>query len=129
MEEESACPIGEEATDPGNDVPMYTLGPQDSGKLRWVEVVKAAFDIEEEGGDLEVESLEEADLMGEGSSGVERGETGEGAGLVAVEQGAGPGQEGETRGGNAFHNLREGFEEDDDPEGGWRVIRGLAWLV
>ena len=129
MEEEPAFSIGEEAANPSNDVPMYTLGPQGSGKLGRINVVKAAFDVEEEGGDLEVEELKEADLVGEGRSGVERGKAGEGAGLVGMEEGARPGQEGEAGGGDAFHNLGKSLEEDDDPEGGRRIIRGLAWLV
>ena len=57
--------------------------------------------------------------MGEGGGSVKRGEAGERAGLVGMEQGTGPGQEGEAGGGDAFHNLGEGFKEDDDPEGGW----------
>ena len=56
--------------------------------------------------------------MGEGCGGVEGGKAGEGAGLVGVEEGTGPGNEGEAGGGDAFHDFGESFEEDDDPEGG-----------
>ena len=108
---------------------MYTFGSQGSSKLRRVDIVKAAIDVKEEGGDLEVESLEEANFMREGRGGIERGKAGEEAGLMGMEQGTGPGQEGEAGGGDAFYNLGKGFEEDDDPEGGWRVIRGFAWFV
>ena len=94
MEEESAFSIGEEAADPSYDVPMYVFISQGRGKLRWIDIVKAPLDVEEQGRDLKVESLEEADFMGEGRGGIERGQAGEGAGLVGVEQGAGPSQEG-----------------------------------
>ena len=67
--------------------------------------------------------------MREGRGGVEGGETGEGAGLVRVEEGTGPGNEGKARGGDAFHDLGEGLKEDNNPEGGGGVIGGLAWLV
>ena len=56
--------------------------------------------------------------MGEGCSGVEGGKAGEGAGLMGVEEGAGPGNESEAGGRNAFYDFGEGFEKDDDPEGG-----------
>ena len=94
-----------------------------------VDVVKATFDVKEEGGDSEVKALKEADFMGEGRSRVERGETGEGAGLMGVEEVAGSGQEGEAGSGDTFHNLGEGFQEDDHSEGGWRVVGGFARLV
>ena len=83
-----------------------------------VDVVKAALDVKEEGGDLKVQALEKANLMGESRSGVECGETGEGTGLVGVEETTGPGDEGETRGGFPFYNLGEGLQKYYDPEGG-----------
>ena len=97
--------------------------------MGWVDIVKAALDIEKEGGDLKVKALEEADLMGESRGGIEYGKAGEGAGLVGVEEATGPGQEGESGGGDTFKNLGESFQEDDDSEGGRRVVRGLARLI
>ena len=47
--------------------------------------------------------------MGECCGGVEFGEAREGAGLVGVEEAAGPGEEGETGGGDTLHNLGEGL--------------------
>ena len=94
LEEESTFSVGEEAAEPSYDVPMYAFVSQGRGELRWIDIVKASLDVEEQGRDLEVESLEEADFMGEGRGGVVRGEAGEGAGLVGVEQGAGPSQKG-----------------------------------
>ena len=60
--------------------------------------------------------------MGEGCCGIKGGKAGEGAGLVGVEEGTGPGDEGQAGGRNAFHDFGEGFEEDDDPEGGRLVV-------
>ena len=129
LEKEPTFSVGEKAAYPGNDVPMYTFGPKRSSKLGGVDVVEAAFDIEKKGGDLEVKALEKADLVGEGRSGVERGEAGEGAGLVGVEEAAGPGDEGEAGGGYSFHNFGEGLQENYDSEGGRRVVGGLAGFV
>ena len=67
--------------------------------------------------------------MGEGRSRVECGETGEGVGLVGVEEAAGSGQEGEAGGCDTFHNLGEGLQENEHSEGGRRVIGGFARLV
>ena len=69
-------------------------------------VIEAAFDVEEERGGLEVKALKERDLMGEGRGGVKRGEAGEGAGLVRVEEAAGSGNEGETGGCNGIYYYR-----------------------
>ena len=74
-----------------------------------VDVVEAALDVQEEGGDLQVQALEEANLVGEGCRGVEGGEAGEGAGLVGMEDAAGSGDEGEAGGGDPFHNLGKGL--------------------
>ena len=74
-----------------------------------IDVVKAAFDVEKEGGDFKLEALEELDLMSEGCGGVESGEAMEGACLMRVEEAAGSGEEGEAGGGDTFHNLGEGF--------------------
>ena len=93
LEKEPALAVGEEAADPGYDVPMYPFGPQCSGELCRVDIVKATLDVEEEGGDLEVKALEETDLVSEGCCGVERGEAGEGTGLVRVEKATGPGEQ------------------------------------
>ena len=80
------------AAHPGNDISVYPFGPQCSAELGRVDVVEAALDVEEVGGDLEVEALEETDLMGESRGGVKHGESGEGAGLVGVEEAAGSGK-------------------------------------
>ena len=97
---------------------MHTFGSQGSRELGRVDVVKAAFDVQEKGGDFKVESLEEANFMGEGCRGVEGAKARDRAGWVGMEEGTGSGNEGEAGGRNAFHDLGEGFEEDDDPEGG-----------
>ena len=109
LDEESAFSIGEEAADPSYDVPMYTFVPQGRGKLRRIDIVKASFDVEEQGRNLEVEALEEAYFVREGRGSIERGEAGKGTGLVRVEEGTGPSQEGQTGGGDALHDLGEGF--------------------
>ena len=56
-----------------------------------------------------VKALKEADLKSECCGGVERGEAGEGARLVGVEEATGPGEEGEAGGGDPLHDLAEGF--------------------
>ena len=108
---------------------MYTLGPLRSSKLGRVDVVEAALDVKEEGGDLKVKALEKANLVGEGRCSVESGEAGEGAGLVGVEEAAGSGDEAETGGGNPFHDLGKGLQEYYDPVGGRRVVGGLPRFV
>ena len=118
LKAEPTLSVGEKAAHPGNDVPMNPFGPQCSSELGRVDVVEAALDVKKEGGDLKVQALEKADLVGESRGGVERGKAGEGAGLVGVEEVAGSGDEGETGGGNPFDNLGEGFLEYYDPEGG-----------
>ena len=118
LKEESTLTVGEEAAHPGNDVPVHPFGPECRGELRGVDIVKAALDVEEEGGDLKVKALEEADLVGEGCGVIKCGETGKGASLVRVEEAAGSGEEGETGGGYPFHDPREGLQKHDDPEGG-----------
>ena len=96
LEQEPTFAIGEKAADPGYDVPVYPFGPQRSGEWRRVDIVKAALDVEEEGGDFKVKSLEETDLMSEGCGGVERGEAEERAGLVGMEKATRPGEQGES---------------------------------
>ena len=75
--------------------------------MRRVDVVEAALDVKEKGGDFKIQALEETDLMGEGSGGVEGREARERAGLVGVEKATGPGKQGEARGGDPFHNFGE----------------------
>ena len=96
LKKEPTLAVGEEAAHPGYDVPMYPFGPWSSGELRRVDIVKAALDVEKEGGDLKVKAVEEPDLMSEGCSGVESGEAREGGSLVGVEQASGLGEQGEA---------------------------------
>ena len=71
--------------------------------------MEATLDVEEERGNFEVQSLEEADFVGKCCSGVKSGEAREGAGLMGVEEAAGPCEEGEARGGDPFHMFWKGF--------------------
>ena len=68
-----------------------------------INIVEAALNVEEEGGNFDVQLLEEADFMGECCSGVKGGEAREGASLMGVEEAAGPCEEGEARGKDPFH--------------------------
>ena len=74
-----------------------------------INIVEAALDVEEERGNLEVQSLEEADFVGKCCRGVKSGEARAGATLKGVEEAAGPCEEGEARGGDPFHNFGKGF--------------------
>ena len=74
-----------------------------------VNVVEAAFDVEGERGDFMVQSLEEADFMGECCSGVKSREAGEGARLMGVEEAAGSCEEGEAGGNDPLYNFGEGL--------------------
>ena len=109
LKQELTFSVGEEAAYPGNDVPIDPFGPHRSSKLRRVDVVKAALDVQEEGGDLEVQALEKANLVGESRGGVKSGEAGEGAGLVGVQEATRSGEGGETGGRDPFHNFGEGL--------------------
>ena len=67
---------------------MYPFGPERSGELGRVDIVKAAFDVEEERGGLEVQALKETNFVGEGCGSIEGGEARKRTGLVGVEEAA-----------------------------------------
>jgi len=98
-------------------------------ELAGIDIIEAALDIQEKGRDLGTESLEEANLMGEGGCGVEGGEAREGSCLVRMKQAYVAGQEGETSSNDSLQYLGQGFEQDNDPEGGRGIIGGLARLI
>ena len=94
-----------------------------------VNIVEPTLDVEEKGGDLEVQPLEKADFVGEGCGGVESGEAREGASLMRVEKVAGPCEEGEVGGGDPFHYFGDGFQKNNDPKGGQRIVGGFAGFI
>ena len=96
MKEKSTHAVGEESANPRSKIFVDSFSPQRRCELARVDIVEAALDVQEKGGDLGTKSLEEADLMGEGRCGVESGETREGPCLVRVKQAHMPGQERET---------------------------------
>ena len=49
--------------------------------------------------------------------------------MIRVEKAQLTGHGGEPHGHKPFEYLREGFEENDDAERSWGVVRGLARLV
>ena len=67
--------------------------------------------------------------MSEGCGGFQCEETGERPSLVRVEEATRSSKEGEVGGGHSFHCLGEGFKEDDEPEGGWRIVGGFPGIV
>ena len=67
--------------------------------------------------------------MGEGGHRVRGAEAREGAALVGVEQACMSCQSGEPDGEDAFEDLRDGFEENNDAERSQGVVGWLARLV
>jgi len=67
--------------------------------------------------------------MCESEAGVGGAESREGAAPILVEQALGSGDGGQSDRHNSFKDLRDGFKEDYNPEGGGGVISGLPRLV
>ena len=67
--------------------------------------------------------------MSEGDYRVRGAKAGEGATLVWVKQARPPCQGGESNGDDAFEDLGDGFEEDDDTEGSRSVVGRFAGFV
>ena len=67
--------------------------------------------------------------MSEGGYGIRGTEAREGAALVWMKQACFPCQGGESDGEDAFEDLGDGFEEDDDTEGSRSVVGGFASRV
>jgi len=106
------------------------VGGQKSGSEGGgIDVVEASLDVQKEGGDLQSGSLEGFYLLSEGEAGVGGAESREEAALVRVEEASGfcNGRQSECH--YPFEDLGDGFEEDDDVEGGGGVVGGLAGLV
>jgi len=106
------------------------VGGQESGSEGGgVDIVEASFDVQEEGGDLQSGSLEGSYLMCEGEAGVGGAKSREGAAVVWVEEtfGVGDGRQPDCH--NLFEDFGDGFEEDDDMEGGGGVVGGLAGFI
>ena len=67
--------------------------------------------------------------MCEGKAGVGVAESRKGAALVWMEETLGTGDGGEPDRDSPFKDFRNLFEEDNDTEGGGRVVGGLAELL
>ena len=67
--------------------------------------------------------------MGESGGGVNQGERGERAALVAVEKAGESGAMGEAEGNYSFKDLGDSLEQNNDSEGSRRVVGLLARLV
>jgi len=65
----------------------------------------------------------------ERETGIGGAESWEGPALVGVKKAFGPGDGGQSDRHYPFQDLGDGFEEDDDAEGGRGVVAGLARLV
>jgi len=84
LEEQSAHAVGKKTADPCCEIFVGPFSPKCRHELAGVDIVKAAFDVQEKRRDLGTKSLEEANLMGEGRCGVKRGESRKGSCLVWV---------------------------------------------
>ena len=129
LEDLGVFPPSEEGGDPVDHVAGYVFGEEEGPKLGRVDVVEAGFCVEEEGGDFEAGSLKGSDLVGECGHRIRGAEAREGAALVWVEQARLSRQSSEPDSEDAFKDFRDGFEENDDPEGGWGVVRRLPGFV
>ena len=129
MEDESALSFRKEEGDPVDHVGWYIFGKEDGPKPSGIDVVKASFHLEEEGGDFQKGSLEGFYLVGEDGYRIQGAEAGEGATLVGVEQAILSCEGGESDCEDALEDLRDSFEEDYYPEGGWCVVGWLSRFV
>jgi len=106
------------------------VGGQESGsKGGGVDIVEACLDVQAEGGDLQSGSLDGFYLLCEGEAGVGGAEFREGATLVWVEEALGFGDGRQPDCHHPLKDLRDGFEKDNDAEGGGGVVGGLAGFI
>ena len=126
MEDQCALPSGKEGGDPVDHLGGYVSGEQEGPELGRTDVVEAGLYVKEEGGYLQEGSLKGIDLVSEGGYRVPGAEAREGATLVWVKQARLPCQGGESNGEDAFQDLGDGFEENDDAERGRSVVGRLA---
>jgi len=85
LEDKRAGALGPEAGYPVDHIGGYVGGQQSSCEDGGIDVVKASFNVHEEGGDLPSRSLEGFYLLCEGEAGVGGAESWQGATLVRVD--------------------------------------------
>jgi len=106
------------------------MGGQESGSEGGgVDIVKAGFDVHKKGIDFEPGAVEGSYLVHEREAGVGGAESWQGAGLVWREKALGPGEGGQPDPHYPLKDFRDGFEEDNDTEGGGGIVGGLTRLV
>ena len=66
--------------------------------------------------------------MSKGGAGIKRAQARKRATLVGIDQANRPGQGGEAIGNDAFQDLGDSFQKDDDPEGSRRGVVIFAWF-
>ena len=93
-----------------------------------VHIVEPSLDVQEERGDLAGWALGGAACVDESGACVKRGEGGERAALVGIEETYVAGHRRESGGSNSFKDFGDCLEEDDDSERGWGVVRGFTGL-
>jgi len=103
--------------------------PKDAGQSRVIDVVKACFDVQKQGGHLQARPLQGFQVVYMGKAGIVCAQPREGAALVRVDQAPQAGREKEACRDYPFQDLRDGAEEYYYHEGGAGLVRGLSRLV
>ena len=105
------------------------MGGQESGSEGGgIDVVENTFDVQKKGGDFWSGHLEGFYLMHEGEAGVGGAESSPGAALVWIEKVLESGQGGQPDCHYPFNNFRDGFEENNNTEGGGKSYETLPGL-
>ena len=94
-----------------------------------IHIVEPSLDVQEERGDLASWALEGADCVDKSGACIKRGEGGERATLVRIEETHIAGHRRESGSGNSFKDFGDCLEEDDNSERGWGVVRGFTGFV
>ena len=94
-----------------------------------IHIVEPFLDVQEERGDLTGWALEGADCVDKSGACIKRGEGGERATLVGIEETYIVGHRRESGSDNSLKEFGDCLEEDDDSDRGWGVIRGFTGFV
>ena len=116
MEQEAARPAGYEGRDPGDEIIVDPFRAQGETEDISINVIIATFDVKEQRRDLEGPALQCTDCVHKCSACVERGELGEGATLIVVEEANISVDGRETGGDDPFKDLGHGLEKDNNAE-------------
>ena len=129
LEEETAGPAREEGLYPSHKIVGDALGAEGLAEDVGIHIVEPSLDVQEERGDLAGWALEGADCVDKSGACIKRGEGGERAILVGIEETYVAGHCREPGSGNSLKDFGDSLEEDDDSEQEWGIVRGFTGFV